>query len=98
MMRADYDSEADAIAITVVELEDDHEPAKGDAVHERCTVALVDGKVVDVEILYPALGLDEPLAKAAARYALDLEALTAAARSSLAAPNRVITLDVAARR
>jgi hypothetical protein len=96
-MKADYDSEADAIAISVIELDEDHEPARGDSVHERCTVALVDGAVVDVEILYPELGVEEPLGAAAARYDLDLEALIAAARSSLAAPDREITLDVAAR-
>ncbi len=96
-MKADYDSEADAIAISVVELEDDHVPAHGDSVHERCTVALLDGEVVDVEVLYPGRGLDEPLAAAADRYGLDLEALTAAARSSLAAPDRVVTVDVAER-
>lgn len=96
-MKADYDSEADAIAITVVDLDHDHEPARGDPVHERCTVALVGGEVVDVEILYPAMGVDEPLVAAADRYGLDLEALMAAARSALSAPDRVITLDVAAR-
>ena len=96
-MKADYDSEADAIAITVIELADDHQPAHGDSVHERCTVALVDGAVVDVEILYPSLGIDEPLAAAAARYGLDLEALKAAARSALEAPDRVVTVEVAER-
>lgn len=39
----------------------------------------------------------EPLAAAANRYDLDLEALKAAARSALEAPDRVITLEVAAR-
>ena len=96
-MKADYDSEADAIGITVVELGGSHEPARGDSVHERCTVALVGDEVVDVEIRYPELGVEEPLAAAASRYGLDLEALLAAARSSLAAPDRVITLEVAAR-
>ena len=96
-MKADYDSEADAIAITVIELDDDHEPAHGDSVHERCHVALLDDHVVDIEILYPDLGVEEPLAAAAQRYGLDLEALIAAARSSLAAPDRVVTVEVAAR-
>jgi hypothetical protein len=96
-MKADYDSEADAIAITVIELADDHPPAHGDSVHERCTVALTDGAVVDVEVLYPSLGIDEPLAAASERYGLDLEALKAAAGSALAAPDRVVTLEVAER-
>lgn len=43
------------------------------------------------------MGIDEPLAAVAARYDLDLEALHAAAQSALAAPDRVIVLEVAAR-
>ena len=39
----------------------------------------------------------KPLRKAAERYDLDAEALIAAARASLAAPDRVVTLDVAVR-
>ncbi len=96
-MKADYDSEADAIAITVAEVNRHSAPARGDQVHERCTAALIDGVVVDVEILYPSLGIDEPLGAAAEQYDLDLEALKAAARSALEAPDRVVTLEVAER-
>ena len=95
-MKVDYDTEANAIAITIEEVPDSELPASSDAVHERCTVAVVAGRPIDVEILYPDLGIDEPLAAAAARYELDLEALSAAARSALAAPDRVVTLDAAA--
>jgi hypothetical protein len=49
-----------------------------------------------VQILYPDLGVSEPLASVAARYGLDLEALDAAAKSALAAPDRVVVLEVAA--
>ncbi len=96
-MKADYDSEADAIAITVADLATQSPPASGAQVHERCTVNLVGGEVVDVEILYPSLGIDEPLEAAANHYALDLEALKAAARSALEAPDRVVTVEVAER-
>jgi hypothetical protein len=96
-MKADYDSEADAIAITVADVGQHSTPARGDPVHPRCAVALVDDVVVDVEVLYPSLGIDDPLAAAAGRYGLDLEVLKAAARSALEAPDRVITLEVAER-
>lgn len=96
-MKADYDSEADAIAITVANPGDHRGPARGEPVHERCNVAVIDDIVVDVELLYPGSGVDEPLAAAAERYDLDLEALKAAARSALEAPDRVVTLEVAAR-
>jgi hypothetical protein len=41
--------------------------------------------------------VEEPLAAVAARYGLDREALIAAARSALAAPDREILLEVSAR-
>jgi len=96
-MKADYDSQADAIAITVSDVTGVSDIARGDAVHERCTVLHLEGLPIDVELLYPGLGIEGPLAAAADRYDLDLEALSAAARSALAAPDRLITLEVAAR-
>lgn len=36
-MKADYDSEADAIAITVAEANEASNAARGISVHERCT-------------------------------------------------------------
>lgn len=53
--------------------------------------------IIDVELLYPGDGIEEPLRAAADRFGLGLEALCAAARSALAAPDRLITLEVAAR-
>ena len=96
-MKADYDSEANAIAITLAEVRDDDLPAREDRVHERAGVALVRDEPVYVELLYPDLGIDEPLAAAAAAHGLDLESLKAAARSALEAPDRVVTVEVAAR-
>lgn len=94
-MRAEYDTQANALAIRLVE--DVHADASSH-VHERSVVALADERPVDVEVLYPDLGIDEPLEAAADRYGLDLEALKAAATSALAAPNRTVTLEVALRR
>jgi hypothetical protein len=90
-MQADYDSEANAISIKLSEAPHaDH----GDEVHSRAIVALADGKPVEVQLLYPDAGIDEPLGIVADRYGLDREALTAAAQSALAAPDRVVVIDV----
>lgn len=93
-MRADYDSAANAISITII---DAKSADRSDEVHPRAVVALMDGQPVEVQLLYPDMGLAEPLAAVAERYDLDREALAAAAQSALAAPDRVVSLEVAAR-
>jgi hypothetical protein len=93
-MRADYDSSANAISIAI---SDATHADTGDGVHSRAVVALADGQPVEVQLLYPDLGISEPLSAVVERYALDLEALHAAAQSALAAPDRVVVLEVAAR-
>jgi len=92
-MRADYDSNANAISIAIV---DAPSADRSDEVHPRAIVALDADKPVEVQLLYPDLGISEPLAAVADRYDLDREALEAAARSALAAPNRVVSVEVAA--
>ncbi|MGH2954088.1 MAG: hypothetical protein ACRDK9_08730 [Solirubrobacterales bacterium] len=94
-MRAEYDTQADAISIELIEAE---RADGGDEVHDRAIVALVNGRAVEVQLLYPDLGLDEPIRAASERYDLDREALTAAARSALAAPDRRVTVEVGLRR
>ena len=93
-MRADYDSTANAISIAIT---DALQADSSDEVHSRAIVAMADGKPVEVQLLYPDAGISEPLAAVADRYQLDLEALLAAAQSALAAPDRVVILEVAAR-
>lgn len=93
-MRADYDSTANAISIAIT---DAAHAERGDEVHPRAVVALADGEPVEVQILYPDAGISEPLVAVAGRYDLDLEALQAAAQSALAAPDRLVVLEVAAR-
>ena len=93
-MRADYDSTANAISIAITDVV---HADKSDEVHSRAIVALADGKPVEVQLLYPDMGIGEPLAAVVDRYDLDLEALNAAAQSALAAPDRVVVLEVAAR-
>jgi hypothetical protein len=93
-MRADYDSAANAISITIANATS---ADASDEVHPRAIVALAAGKAVEVQLLYPDLGIAEPLGAAAERYGLDAQALEAAAQSALAAPDRVVTVEVAER-
>jgi hypothetical protein len=93
-MRADYDSTANAISIVIT---DATRADRSDEVHPRAIVALAEGTPVEVQLLYPDVGISEPLAAVADRYDLDREALDAAAQSALAAPDRVVVLEVAAR-
>jgi uncharacterized protein YuzE len=94
-VRADYDSEADALLITLLEGVrcDD-----GDSVdkQEFCNVGLAQGQVTSVELLYPADNL-ELLEVAAERFDLDAQGLLAAARAALAAPDRAVTLGLSRR-
>jgi hypothetical protein len=93
-MKADYDSEADAISIDlrVVDGWDG-----GDQVDDDyCNVAFAGGDVVNVELLNPAEHLDL-LDEAAKRYDLDALALRAAAAAALAAPDHPVTVEVGPR-
>jgi hypothetical protein len=94
MMRADYDSTANAISISII---DASHADRSDEVHARAIVALAEGKPVEIQLLYPDLGIGEPLAAVVARYELDREALHAAAQSALAAPDRIVILEVGTR-
>jgi hypothetical protein len=93
-MHADYDSSANAVSISLG-ISDSAESA--DQVHPRAIVALHNGHPVELQLLYPELGIDEPLDEVTHRYRLDAEALTAAVRAALAAPDREVTVDVSAR-
>lgn len=92
-MRADYDSEADALDIKLVRFE----RLEGqDSVHDTyCQVGIAKGIPACVELLNPAEHLDL-LAVVSKRYDLDGGALLAAAKAALAAPNRVVELEVGA--
>lgn len=93
-MRADYDTSANAISIA---LTDARNAEHSDEVHPRAIVAVAASKPVEVQLLYPDLGLTEPLTAVAERYGLDVQALQAAAQSALAAPDRVVSVEVAAK-
>ncbi len=92
-MRADYDSEANALDIELVPFKYFE---RQEQVHDSyCTVGFSDGRLVDVELLTPAEHLDL-LDVVAERYDLDSIALRAAAQAALAAPDRVVKLEVGA--
>lgn len=91
-MRAHYDSRADAMSIDLVA------DACWDScveIADRVNVAISDGRPVNVELLYPTLGIDDALRAAADRYDLDTEALVATARAAYATPDRSVELRVA---
>jgi hypothetical protein len=93
-MRADYDSQANAISIILV---DGATAERADTRDSRAVVALRKERPVEVQLLYPDMGVEEPLRAVAERYGLDPEALIAAANAALAAPDRAVTLEVALR-
>lgn len=93
-MRAEYDSRADALSIDLVAAK---RWDRGEGVDpDFCTVSFAEDRPVNVELIGPREHIDL-LARAAELYGLDGEAIEAAARSALAAPDRVVVLDVLAR-
>jgi hypothetical protein len=94
-MKADYDSEGDTIQIeleTVERLEFGREVENGAVV-----VHFLENRPVVVDVIGTGADFARPLQVAAGRHDLDAEALIAAARAALAAPDRAVTLDVAVR-
>ena len=89
-MKVAYDSQADALSIDLVEVD---RWDFGEEIGEgSCTVAIRDGRPVNVELLSPGANLDA-LSLAAKRFDLDAQALLAAARAGLAVPDRPVTVD-----
>jgi hypothetical protein len=92
-MRADYDSQANALSIDLIQF-DFYE--RQEEVHDTyCQVGFAKGVPANVELLNPAEQLDL-LKEVAERYGLDGTALLAAAQAALAAPDRVVELRLAA--
>jgi hypothetical protein len=92
-MKADYDSQADAVSIELCQF--DHFDDQFQVDDDYCTVGFVKGRPVQVALLSPAANIDL-LEVAAERYELDGVALIATAQAALAAPDRVVTLKVSA--
>ena len=89
-MKADFDSEADALAIELIDVDrwDD-----GDGFDENyCNLGFYEGRLVYIGLLCPSDNLH--LLKAVSEtYDLDAEELIAAAKAALAAPDRVVTIS-----
>lgn len=89
-MKADYDSEANAVSIDLLDV--DRWDDGGEFDENYCTIAFSKGRVANVGLLYPSENID--LLKAVAeRYHLDAGLLVAAARAALAAPDRTVTIS-----
>src|SRR4051794_29229101 len=92
-MKADYDSEADAISIDLCSFKSFDEQRQVD--DDYCVVGFEKGRPVNVALLSPAEHL-ELLETAAERYDLDGTAIIATTRAALAAPDRVVELNLGA--
>ncbi len=89
-MKADYDSQASALGIELIEVDrwDD-----GDGFDEDyCNLGFCKGRLVYIGLLYPSDNLH--LLKAVSEtYELDAEDLIASAKATLAAPDRTVTVS-----
>ncbi len=94
-MKADYDSEADAILIELEEVDHrDDEVRVDDAMF--CGVAFLRKRPVGVSLRYPREEM-QLLEVAARRFGLDATALVATTQAALAAPDRPVTVEVGSR-
>jgi hypothetical protein len=91
-MRADYDKAADTIQIELKSVD----RLDGDVANiPGVLVGIRDQKPVLIDVVGTGADLEERLRAVGERFELDPEALIAAARAALSAPNRSVTLDVA---
>ena len=91
-MRADYDKAADTIQIELEPVD----RLDGDIANiPGVLVGMRNQRPVLIDVLGTETRIDERLRTVGERCELDAEALIAAARAALSAPNRAVTLDVA---
>jgi hypothetical protein len=91
-MKADYDSEADAVTIEIEAV--DRWEANFEVDEDLlCGVAMTEDRPVAVTLRYPTEHLDL-LREAGERFDLDPMALTATVQAALAAPDHEVTVDV----
>jgi hypothetical protein len=93
-LRAEYDSNSNTLAI---DLEDSATADFGDDSVAGAVVHVHAGRAVGIDVVRPSENLHATLMAVAARHALDAEVLDAAAQSALAAPDRIVVLDVGTR-
>lgn len=94
-MKADYDSEADAILIELEEVDHWDDDFRIDD-EMLCGVAFSGGRAVGVTLRYPRKELNL-LKVAAERFGLNATALIAATQAALAAPDREVFIEVGRR-
>jgi hypothetical protein len=96
MMTADYESKFDTVQIT---LEAGDRLSGGSDVVENgaVVVSFCDGRPAMVDVIGTREGFEKPLRVAAERNNMDAEALIAAAKAAIAAPDRPVRLDVGVR-
>ncbi len=95
-MKADYESAFDTVQITLEDV--DRFSACSDVVGGGAViVSFYDGHPVMVDVIGTRHGFEGPLRIAADRNNMDAEALIAAAKAAIAAPDRPVHLDVGAR-
>lgn len=94
-MRADYDSEADALYVRLT----DERVARSVELGDCVVVDLDDaGGVLGVEIISPWYPFAGHLAEAARRFGINAAAITAAAVASVAAADRTVHIEVSPER
>jgi hypothetical protein len=91
-MKADYDSEADAILIEIEEVDHWDDRAKVDEA-DLCQVAFCRGRAVGVSLRYPREQA-HLLERAAERFGLDAMGLLATTQAALAAPDHEVRVQV----
>jgi hypothetical protein len=88
-VKADYDSEANALGIELIDV--DRWDDGGEFDDYYCNIAFSQGHLAYIGLLYPSENL-HLLSAVAERYELDAEMLLAVARAALAAPDHPVTL------
>jgi hypothetical protein len=97
MMKADYESRADTIQITLGD--GDRRLSGGSDVIEngRVIVSFSENRPAMIDVIGTRNGFEDGLRVAAQRNELDAEALIAISRAALAAPDRPVRLALGAR-
>lgn len=93
MVKAEFDSEADALSIVLSEVEHWDETVTVDDTY--CHVAYSGGRPVNIELLSPAKSL-YLLAAVAEETGAERDMVEAAAKAALSAPDRVVTIEFSA--
>jgi len=89
-LKADYDSQANALGIELVEVDRWDDGYEFD--DDYCNLGFSEGRLVYIGLLYPSQNL-QLLEAVAESYELDAGKVIAAAKAALAAPDLAVTID-----